>query len=106
MNFFKRNPPPLPKQIPRIPIWVVGAWPRKKSMERVLRYDGILPTKMNDDGSFAPTSPDDLCEINTFIQENRKLSTPFDIVIEGTTPGNDLEEALTIIKPFTEAGAT
>src|SRR5262245_52646475 len=34
-------PPPL--QTPRIPVWVVGAWPSMKSMERVLRYDGLLP---------------------------------------------------------------
>ena len=27
----------------RIPIWVVGAWPRPKSMNRVLRCDGIVP---------------------------------------------------------------
>ncbi|UCE15153.1 MAG: LLM class flavin-dependent oxidoreductase [Candidatus Heimdallarchaeota archaeon] len=105
-NFFKRHPPPIPKQIPRIPIWVVGAWPRKKSMERVLRYDGILPTKIKDDGSFIPISPEDLFEIKTFIQENRSLTTPFDIVIEGTTPGNDQEKSLSITEPFAEAGAT
>jgi alkanesulfonate monooxygenase SsuD/methylene tetrahydromethanopterin reductase-like flavin-dependent oxidoreductase (luciferase family) len=33
---------PTPVQSPRIPIWVVGAWPRPKSMQRVIRYDGIL----------------------------------------------------------------
>jgi alkanesulfonate monooxygenase SsuD/methylene tetrahydromethanopterin reductase-like flavin-dependent oxidoreductase (luciferase family) len=27
----------------RIPIWVVGAWPRPRSMERVLRCDGVVP---------------------------------------------------------------
>jgi alkanesulfonate monooxygenase SsuD/methylene tetrahydromethanopterin reductase-like flavin-dependent oxidoreductase (luciferase family) len=27
----------------RIPIWVVGVWPRPKSMRRVLRCDGIIP---------------------------------------------------------------
>ena len=36
-------PLPSPVQQPRIPIWVVGAWPKKKSMQRVLRYDGLLP---------------------------------------------------------------
>jgi alkanesulfonate monooxygenase SsuD/methylene tetrahydromethanopterin reductase-like flavin-dependent oxidoreductase (luciferase family) len=39
-------PPPSPVQEPRIPIWVVGAWPKEKSMRRVLRYDGLLPDKM------------------------------------------------------------
>ncbi|HVI19004.1 MAG TPA: LLM class flavin-dependent oxidoreductase, partial [Gaiellales bacterium] len=27
----------------RIPIWVVGVWPRPRSMRRVLRCDGIIP---------------------------------------------------------------
>ena len=27
----------------RIPVWVVGAWPRPKSMRRALRCDGVLP---------------------------------------------------------------
>src|SRR5438067_583831 len=27
----------------RIPIWVVGVWPRPRSMRRVLRCDGIVP---------------------------------------------------------------
>src|SRR5512146_2163827 len=35
--------PPPPVQKPRIPIWVVGAWPRPKSMGRALRWDGVLP---------------------------------------------------------------
>src|SRR5512133_3420780 len=42
-------PPPTPVQRPRIPIWVVGAWPRMKSMQRALRYDGLLPSIMGDD---------------------------------------------------------
>ena len=31
-----------------------------KSMRRVLRYDGLLPMKMNDDGSFAQMTPADI----------------------------------------------
>ena len=41
-------PPPPPVQQPRIPVWVVGAWPSQKSMERALRYDGLLPTMLMD----------------------------------------------------------
>ena len=35
------RPPSL--QRPRIPIWVVAIWPRPKSVDRALRYDGIMP---------------------------------------------------------------
>lgn len=31
-------------------VWVVGAWPRPKSMRRVLRTDGVLPTEITDAG--------------------------------------------------------
>ena len=35
--------PPAIVQQPRIPTWVVGVWPRPKSMRRVARYDGWIP---------------------------------------------------------------
>ncbi len=35
--------PVPPVQQPRITTWVVGAWPRPKSMARAARYDGWLP---------------------------------------------------------------
>lgn len=97
---------PKPVQSPRIPIWVVGAWQRKKSMQRTLRYDGILPAKMNADGSFADMTPDDLRAMKAYIEEQRTLTTPFDVVIEGETPGDDAEKAAAIVQPLANAGVT
>jgi Luciferase-like monooxygenase len=97
---------PKPVQSPRIPIWVVGAWKRKNSMQRTLRYDGILPAKMNADGSFADMTPDDLRAMKAYIEEQRTLTTPFDIVIEGETPGDDAEKAAAILQPLADAGVT
>jgi alkanesulfonate monooxygenase SsuD/methylene tetrahydromethanopterin reductase-like flavin-dependent oxidoreductase (luciferase family) len=99
-------PPPPPVQKPRIPIWVVGAWPRMKSMRRVLRCDGLLPAKMNEKGGFEPHTPEDLRLMKTWIDENRTETTPFDIIVEGATPGDDPVKAVEQIKPWTEAGAT
>ena len=31
---------PAPVQRPRIPVWVVGAWPHERSMRRAIRWDG------------------------------------------------------------------
>ncbi len=82
-------PPPPPVQQPRIPIWVVGAWPHEKSMQRALRYDGLLPTvlKAGADGSrsAAQASLEDLGEISAYLQ--REARAGFDIIIEGETPG-------------------
>ena len=95
-----------PVQTPRIPIWVVGAWPRRKSMQRVLRYDGVLPMKMNVDRSSSDMTPADIREMKSFIMQHRTLTAPFDIVIEGETPGDDAARGSTIVQPYVEAGAT
>ncbi len=71
---------PPPVQSPRIPIWVAGAWPRTKSMRRVLHWDGLLPNKLNEDGTLAEITPDDIREMKSFIDEQRTATTPFDIL--------------------------
>jgi len=98
--------PPPPVQKPRIPIWVVGAWPRMKSMRRVLRCDGLLPAKMDKQGKFETHTPEDIRVMKAWIEENRTLDTPFDIVVEGTTPGDDPEKSAAEVKKWAEAGAT
>jgi hypothetical protein len=100
------NPPPPPIQQPRIPIWVVGAWPRRKSMQRVMRYDGLLPARLNEDGSWAELKPTDIQEMKTFIEGNRTGTTAFDIIVEGKTPGDDPKQSASIVQRWAEVGAT
>lgn len=95
--------PPSVQQ-PRIPIWVVGAWPRPKSMQRVLRWDGIIPQKV--DSSDTPITPDDIRAIKAYIEANRQLSPPFDITWEGETPGDDPERAAAMVRPWKDAGVS
>src|SRR5438105_10425550 len=97
---------PPPVQSPRIPIWVVGAWPGQKSMQRVLRYDGLLPTKIASGDAPAAITPEDIQAMKAYIEEHRVQTTPFDIVQEGETPGEDRERAREIVRPYAEAGAT
>jgi alkanesulfonate monooxygenase SsuD/methylene tetrahydromethanopterin reductase-like flavin-dependent oxidoreductase (luciferase family) len=99
-------PLPPPVQQPRIPIWVVGAWPRIKSMQRVVRYDGLLPTVMDDQGQHIPPMPEIIREMKTYIDEQRTAPTPFDIIVEGKTPGDDPDRAAEITRGWAEAGAT
>ncbi len=100
------SPPPPPVQQPRIPIWVVGAWPREKSMRRALRYDGLLPSVLGDDGQQRELTPDDLRALRDYVAANRAETTPFDIVMEGETPGDDPARAAAIVRPWADAGAT
>jgi hypothetical protein len=105
---FLTPPPPPPVQQPRIPIWVVGAWPRQKSMQRALRYDGLLPNVMETDGKvrMSPATPDEVREMSAYVKAQREETTPFDIVLEGETPGDDPAAAAAIVRPYAEAGAT
>ena len=99
-------PLPSPVQQPRIPIWVVGAWPKKKSMQRVLRYDGLLPNVMDDQGQHIPPTPEHIRAMKDTIAEQRTLTTPFDIVVEGKTPGAAPDRAAEISRAWADAGAT
>ncbi len=95
-----------PIQKPRVPIWVVGAWSRKQSVERALRYDGLLSVKIGAAGGFEPIAPEDVHEIRRWASEHRHNDGPFDIVIEGVTSTDDPEQARSVVRPFAEAGAT
>ncbi|NBD36490.1 MAG: LLM class flavin-dependent oxidoreductase [Chloroflexi bacterium] len=102
----ERYYPPRPVQRPRIPLWVVGIWPRMKSMRRVLKCDGIFVEKMNLEGQSEAVTPADVREIKDYVAANRTLTTPFDIVVNGAT--GDLTDAQIQDKlaPWPEAGAT
>jgi alkanesulfonate monooxygenase SsuD/methylene tetrahydromethanopterin reductase-like flavin-dependent oxidoreductase (luciferase family) len=92
---------PRPVQRPRVPIWVVGAWPSEKSMRRAIRYDGILAYTTRGE-----VTPEDIRAIKAYVEENREEGGAFDIVWEGETPGDDADRAASLVGPFVEAGIT
>jgi len=101
---------PRPVQRPRIPIWVVGAWPRSKSMRRVLKYDGLIPVIKKADGSHEEEiPPEKIREMKEFVERNRKvrgsMRREFDIIKDGVTPDNE-KKAKEIVTPYAESGAT
>jgi alkanesulfonate monooxygenase SsuD/methylene tetrahydromethanopterin reductase-like flavin-dependent oxidoreductase (luciferase family) len=105
-NFMIPDPP---VQQPRIPIWVVGAWPRPKSMARVLRYDGLLPMVLDAEGKPAQADPNAIREMRAYVEAHRSpeaAGRPFDIVVEGVTPGDDPAAATEIVRQWQAAGAT
>ena len=98
--------PPPPVQKPRIPIWVVGVGGYPKSMRRALKYDGLLPAMKDEKGGWRTLMPEDVRRMKEYIQINRKETTPYDIIVEGVTPGEDSAKACETVRPWTEAGAT
>jgi hypothetical protein len=98
--------PPKPIQQPRIPLWIPAVWPRKKSMERLLKADGLLPQKMDSASNFVEVTPADLAEMKAYVDANRSLPTPFDYVIEGKTGGMSPDQIQDTLCPWVEAGMT
>ena len=97
---------PPPVQRPRVPIWVVGAWPSKKSMNRALRYDGLLAATAGESHESPGVTPETIRAMRAYVEETSGADITFDIVWEGQTPGEDSERATSMVRPFAQAGAT
>lgn len=98
--------PPRPIQQPRIPLWAPLIWPRPKSMQRILKCDGLIAEKLTPDGKPAEVTPQDVLEMKDFVEAHRAPDTPFQIVVSGTTcdlaPSQQRDKAMA----WREAGAT
>ncbi|MFZ2097224.1 MAG: LLM class flavin-dependent oxidoreductase [Anaerolineales bacterium] len=94
---------PTPVQTPRIPIWVGGFWPHPRPFQRAARWDGAFP--LNSGGPFTPP-PNTLRQIHEYITQHRTTPAPFDLVIMGTTSGNDLKAARKKLSAYAETGLT
>jgi alkanesulfonate monooxygenase SsuD/methylene tetrahydromethanopterin reductase-like flavin-dependent oxidoreductase (luciferase family) len=108
--------PPPSVQRPRIPVWVVGAWPRPASMRRVARWDGWLPnfippgTELTSPEDQARFTPELLAAGVAWLRSERErigiADRPFDVIQEGTTAGADAAVDAETVRPWREAGAT
>lgn len=94
---------PKPIQQPRIPVWVVGAWPSTKSMGRAARWDGLLLSLRDSD---VPPTPDQVREILAWVGKQQNGDAPFDVILEGVSPGDDRDAALAQLAPYADAGVT
>jgi alkanesulfonate monooxygenase SsuD/methylene tetrahydromethanopterin reductase-like flavin-dependent oxidoreductase (luciferase family) len=98
--------PPRPVQQPRIPLWCVGLWPSKKSLQRVLKYDGIIVEKRNVGSQPTELTANDVREIKAYVDANRDDPRPFDVVLNGKIDGLIPSQAQEKLLSFKEAGAT
>jgi hypothetical protein len=98
--------PPRPVQQPRIPLWVVGIWPYPKSMQRVLKCDGVLLEKRSTAGQEADVTPADVREVQSFVQARRTLTSPFDIVVQGKSDHLAPAQRQEVLLEWQAAGAT
>lgn len=85
----------------RIPIWVVGVWPRPKSMNRVLRCDGLVPQY---EGVGNDARPEHARAVREWL--DHRGGAGIDLVAEGETPADDKWAAREKVAGWAEAGCT
>ncbi|HEX2849556.1 MAG TPA: LLM class flavin-dependent oxidoreductase [Acidimicrobiales bacterium] len=95
-----------PVQQPHPPLWCVGAWPRPRSMRRVLRCDGWLPNVLDAGGEHRSATPDDVRAARAWFDATGPVRDGFDVIVEGETPADDAGAASAIVAPWADAGAT
>jgi alkanesulfonate monooxygenase SsuD/methylene tetrahydromethanopterin reductase-like flavin-dependent oxidoreductase (luciferase family) len=91
---------PTPVQRPRIPIWVVGAWPNERSMRRTLRWDGVYAQADGVEG---------IRGVVEWAEREWPAATrdrAWDVVAEGRSPADDTAAAAAIVAEHEGAGAT
>lgn len=96
---------PQPLQKPRIPIWVGGAYPHRKALERAARWDGACFYHQPGPDGWQDMTPADVREMIAFIQNMRTVSTPYDLMLGGRER-RDPEQDRALIRSLAEAGAT
>ncbi len=97
-------------QRPRVPVWVVGAWPSERSMRRAARWDGVVLQILR--SSVEPTAAQ-VTEAVAWVGAERerlrgegvRLGAQFDVAVSGRLP-EDPTEAATRIAELEAAGAT
>ena len=92
-------------QRPRVPVWVVAAWPRPRSLARALRWDAIMPAWLPPGGESRDPRPDELREVRAYV-EDRIGDRPYDYVVEISTRERSDSQAREVAAGYAEAGAT
>ncbi|MFT4036710.1 MAG: LLM class flavin-dependent oxidoreductase [Thermomicrobiales bacterium] len=82
-----------------IPLWVVGVWPRERSLQRALRCSGVIPEPMSGD-----LTPATIAELREWLTRHG-AGGAFDIVVDGETP-LAVDDARAAVAPWANAGAT
>jgi alkanesulfonate monooxygenase SsuD/methylene tetrahydromethanopterin reductase-like flavin-dependent oxidoreductase (luciferase family) len=95
--------PPRPIQQPRIPLWVVGAWPHPKSMERALKYDGLIPQGLHAENE---TQYQAFEEMMQSVRSQRTQTAAFDIVIDYKVSKARHSDKAETLRRWSSAGAT
>lgn len=93
-----------PVQTPRIPLWVVGGWPRRSPFRRAARWDGICFKSIHHK-THEPLTLDEFRAGLAYVHSQRVSNAAFEVIMGGETP-LDRQQGVDIVLPFQDAGAT
>ncbi|HET6873831.1 MAG TPA: LLM class flavin-dependent oxidoreductase [Acidimicrobiales bacterium] len=93
-----------PVQSPRIPIWVVGAWNRPRSMTRAVRFDGVVPHLMDVGAEGFGRSYEQM--VAWVRSHPHPDGTVPEIIWEAETPADDADAATEKVTRWRDRGAT
>ena len=97
---------PAAVQQPRIPVWTVGAWPHERTLNRALRWDGVV---VQAPAGQKASDPAIIGAVAAWVRAHRQpadTDRPFDIVVDGVTPADDPAAADATAQAAADAGAT
>ena len=94
---------PTPVQSPHIPIWIGGRWPNKAPLRRAARFNGAMPTFVNQ--SSRVVSVAEVSEVTRYLAAHRVGQTlaGFDLALEGFT---EPETAAEVVSAYQGTGLT
>jgi hypothetical protein len=96
---------PRPIQRPRIPVWVGGTWPKRRPVQRALRWDGAVFTYVDETAAgpgWRSPAPHEIAELASLARRERGSLHGFDIVVGGRSLDDDAH----LVEPLAAAGAT
>ena len=74
-------------------------------MSRVVKFQGLLPSVRDGNGEWRALESRDVEQMRAFV-ERQGCDEGYDIVVEGTTPGDDRAKAREEVRNWKDAGAT
>ncbi|MCK0118884.1 LLM class flavin-dependent oxidoreductase [Isoptericola sp. S6320L] len=101
---------PVPPVRGRVPVWPVAVWdaaqPPRRSLDRALRWDGMVPQVRGDSPEDAEAGPEHIRELTAWIAEHRDSEAgPYDVIMQGRLDA-DPDRARDQARAAAGAGAT
>lgn len=92
-------------QRPRVPVWVVGAWPSRRSLARAARWDGLVVQRLRSDAAVDAEAVQGSFEVIGELREAEGRTGPYEVVVTEALP-EDAAAASDRAAELADCGAT